>query len=570
MVLFLNKKFGKIFKIVLVLALIGIGVNLLQQRYITESSAYKDYLQSYIGTDSDATSTENSVTLKSFYNGVFQSLMDNAIPGEASETFGEECKLDGDVGYRAHDDEKWSSLTLKNLANCLKIEDSDFQNLKTSHKSFTDDISKLSMPKNSYQGDGIVIVGGGKYSVMALQVIKALRKFGTTLPVEVFIPPTDIGDTAFCNALESTYNAKCIYINRILPDEMIENFTFKGYQFKSLAIITSTFKNILLLDADNFPVKKLDGIFKEEPFVSTGLVTWPDFWRHTTQPLFYDIAGMNINMKNRVRNADDDITPPVVYTKDFKDLEDVPLHDFDGTIPDPSTESGEMIFNKDKHLNTILLSLYYNVNGPTWYYPIFSQKAAGAGDKDTFLAAATYYNLPFYQVRSRVGVDGYHKSEDDSFRGVAMLQHDFVHDYQQYLLAKSEITEKYSGKNAKFDPNYSSEAIHDHYFKETSVLFIHAHLPKFDPVILAKDNDLIENGHHIRMYRNCHKFQFDIELENFELMKDVICDNPLGFKYIEKQLTKGTVTKEKMCQYISDRVNFLQSTHNDAMAGTLH
>ena len=105
------------------------------------------------------------------------------------------------------------------------------------------------------------------------------------------------------------------------------------------------------------------------------------------------------------------------------------------------------MIRKSDHLGTILLSLYYNVNGPSWYYPIFSQKASGEGDKETFIAAANFYDLPFYQVKSVTAVDGYHQPHDKGFRGVAMLQHDFVQDYGRQMWAQVEIRSHFAGKD---------------------------------------------------------------------------------------------------------------------------
>ncbi|CCF57082.1 hypothetical protein KAFR_0C00870 [Kazachstania africana CBS 2517] len=607
-----NKRFSKLF---ILLVSIGFFFLLTNRLYINNDSVsvkdYKEYLQSYINnnagdsTDAQGTkggdesvpaaskgknpvlmSTVESNTknrLREFYNEVFQYFINYSPSGKSARHYQDACQLSEKMGNRPHEYASWYKLSYTELNKCLSISKSDVLNLKTSHKEFVENLGKLVLPKNSYKGNGIVTVGGGKFSLMSLLVIRTLRNLGTTLPVEVFIPPQEEkGEMEFCNKILPQYHAKCIYISDILPQQMIDNFEFAGYQFKSLAIIASSFENLLLLDADNFPIKPLDHIFEEEPYVSTGLVLWPDFWRRTTQPLYYEIADVSVDFKTRVRNSIDDITPPPVYTKDMNDLSNIPLHDLKGTIPDVSTESGQLMISKSKHLPTVLLALYYNVNGPSWYYPIFSQKASGEGDKETFLAAANFYDLPYYQIRTEVGVDGYHQPENKGFRGVAMLQHDFAQDYKRYVKAKEEVRLKYGkdrySSKIKYDPNYDVDSFYRTYFdsgsepgqggaQEVDVMFIHSNLPKFEPLTSWKTSDLIIDGKHIRSFTNLKRLKnYDIELENFKIYHEVLCEQGLHFKYLDDALGNNKNDKSSMCKYISDRLDFLQSTHEAAIS----
>ncbi|CAB4257183.1 similar to Saccharomyces cerevisiae YBR015C MNN2 Alpha-1,2-mannosyltransferase [Maudiozyma barnettii] len=582
-----NKRIGKLLKITLViLGVLGVYALIESVRsgndYSNLSvSQYRDYLKNHIDTlsssaDSDGHNKEEKVKderLLKFYSSVFQSIIDHSPTGKCRRVYKDSCKLSSDVGNRPDDYKNWFKLSFAELIDCLELDSGEIENLSKSHASFIEQLNKLVLPKDSYKNDGIVTVGGGKFSLMAFLVIRTLRNLGTTLPVEVFIPPNDEGETEFCNKLLPKYNAKCVYISDILPQEMINNFEFKGYQFKSIAIIASSFENLLLLDADNFPIKPLDDIFEAEPYKSTGLVMWPDFWRRTTQPLYYQIAGRTIDFKTRIRNSIDDLTPPHVYTKNLQDLKDVPFHDFLGTIPDVSTESGQLLINKSKHLATVLLALYYNVNGPTWYYPIFSQKAAGEGDKETFIAAANFYDLPFYQVKTNVGVDGYHQPNDKGYRGVAMLQHDFIQDYGKYVKARTDISNKYAKAGLAYDPEYSVESFYKEYFEdgqkqtEVDVMFIHSNLPKFDPYTLWTDEDLIVDGKHIRSFTNLRRLKnYDIELENFKVFKEVLCGVskvPL-FKYLEDKMNANDF--KSMCQYIDNRLDFLEESHASAIS----
>ncbi|CCH61619.1 hypothetical protein TBLA_0F00740 [Henningerozyma blattae CBS 6284] len=539
--------------------------------------------KSNIKTQEDDEATRKQKVYK-FYQDIFNILKNTTIPGKSDRVYKLECQLKGDVGTRPDNYKEWYKLTSKELSNCLEVPYETAKMLQESHADYVDKIGSLVLPKVAYGGKGIVTVGGGKFSVLAFLIIRTLRNLGTSLPVEVFIPPSDEGETDFCNNVLPQYNAKCIYMTDILPKEFVDEFEFKGYQFKSLAMIASSFDDLLMLDADNFPIKDLDNIFEQEPYTSTGLVMWPDFWRRTTNPVYYSIADVPVNEKKRVRNTFDDLTPVEIYTEDISDLSDVPFHDLEGTLPDVSTESGQLMINKEKHIATVLLALYYNFNGPTWYYPIFSQKAAGEGDKETFIAAANFYGLSYYQVRTSVGVDGYHQSDDKGFRGVAMLQHDFVQDYERYERARNEIDIKYGGakKVMKYDYNYSPDDFYKTYFdsgddsnvnqpiKEVDIMFVHSNLPKFDPFTLWDENDLTLDGSHFRSYLKLpHLTHYDLEYENFKIFHQSLCVLKNQFKYLEDKFQGKESNRESMCNYIMDRLKYLTDTHEMALKGPI-
>ncbi|AMD22849.1 HHR080Cp [Eremothecium sinecaudum] len=514
---------------------------------------------------SDDLKYERQVKLHKYFEKVFQHIKEFSPVGRSSKKYGKGCRLDENVVGRPDSVDRWDLLTTKNLGQCLEISKSDRDMLKKKHNSYVNAISLLSLPKGAYQGRGIVTVGGGQFSVLSLVMIKMLRKLGTTLPVEVLIPPGEEGDEQLCKQVFPELNAKCISLSDVLPASVISNFAFKGYQLKSLAIIASSFQDLLLLDADNIPVVPLDNIFDAEPYKFTKLVLWPDFWRRTTSPIYYEVADIPVGPE-RVRNCMDDFTPPSVYTES-SDLDKVPLHDLQGTVPDVSTESGQILINKYYHLPTVLLSLYYNVNGPTWYYPMFSQKAAGEGDKETFIASANFYELKYYQVKSIPGVEGYRIDGNPSnFRGVAILQHDFREDYKGYMKAQTHAKEKYL-ESATLDPDYSLEKLYKQYFgngkgDDIPFMFAHCNFPKFEPWVLSARDDLIENGHHIRSFTSLDKLQnFDLELEAFDILNKYICQEMVEFQYYKNLSVEE---RTKMCQYVKDRLRFLKETHESA------
>lgn len=517
-----------------------------------------------------AGSSVDKGALKNFYSEIFGLLGRHAPEGESEKKYSPECQLNNAVGSTKDDVDMWSILTKEELSKCLEVPEDSIAMLKKNHVEFTSAISKITLPNNIYKGQGIIMVGGTKFSLLALLSVKTLRRFGTTLPVEVFIPPGDEKEDNLCGKLLPELNAKCIYITDLLPTDSISKFDFQNYQFKSLALATSSFKDVLFLDADNFPIKNLDNIFESGAYIDNGMVLWPDFWRRTTSPAYYLISDHNVDLTERVRNNRDALTPPVIYTDPSVEIKNIPMHDFKGTLPDVSTESGEIIIDKERHLKTMLLSLYYNVYGPAWYYSIFSQGVSGEGDKETFIAAATFFDLPYYQVKKGVGIAGYQRKT--GYRGVAMLQHNFIEDYSRYQDAAAYVKDKYEIKSEEdvvaFNENYRPHEIYEKFFegegvKDADVMFIHSHLPKFEPVALWKEQDLIEDGKHVRSYRSPEKINnYDIELENFKDLNELICQKKHAFNYLTKALGTNEDARAGVCGYITDRLQFLEDSHD--------
>lgn len=505
--------------------------------------------------------------LKQLYSSLMTTLVDMSPEGELEKKYNKACKLKGALDGNPNRYETWFRATYDSLNNCLEIPDEKFNLLRAKHAAVTEMINQIVLPKKSLKGKGVVIVGGGKYSVLAASNIQIMRMFNTTLPVEVFIPPGE-DDDQFCDEYLPKLNAKCTHIEDILDEKTLNEVKFKGYQYKSLALLSSRFEHILFLDADNFPIKNLDKIFDEPSYKKNGLILWSDFWRRTASPKYYDIAGIKYNRNKRVRNLFDDITPVEVYTENMNDLKDVPFHDLEGTVPDASTESGQFLINKKTHWKTIALSLYYNLNGPKWYYPIFSQGAPGEGDKETFASAATVFGLPFYQLRRRPGVGGYHDTE---YHGVCMLQEDFRVDINNYFKAEKIIKAKYNKKNPTFEDknNTTLQNFYDTYFvhDESDIMFVHFNFPKLDPVDLSKDHRFIsDDGKHVRSISNLKSIgYFDLELNVNLNLKDMLCGDNVTFSYVKKSFKKPETTKEKVCGYIESRIKFLSSTHQDAI-----
>lgn len=321
------------------------------------------------------------------YKEIVDTLKNTALEGKFDVTKSEDCKLaDIDISNVS----KFDRLTESELLKCFPVSEELVTKLKEHHSSFKSFVKDTIMPKfkkleeskdKLYQDQGVVIVAGGKYSLMAMPVIKSIRENGgvtikNTLPIELIIPPSESDDKKFCTnvlpKLDPTGLTNCVFLSDYFDSETLKHVA--GYQLKAFSLLVSSFEKVLLLDADNYVINSLDNFFDGDIFRETGMILWPDFWRRVHNPRLYDIAGLKVERK-QVRYSVDYISPKELYTQ--SDKSKVPFHDFEGAIPDGSTESGQMLVDKSKHLDTIIMSLYYNFNGPSYYYRLLGQASFG-------------------------------------------------------------------------------------------------------------------------------------------------------------------------------------------------
>lgn len=538
--------------------------------------------------------TESSITLNpsghtgvsrdKFYTELFAALHEYR-PEEPPEdinsvTRSDTCDWPGDVSVR--DFAKAPKLSYTNLRACYALPARIVRSLHAAHSSFVTKMRKSFNPSPANiqswftGGRGIVTVGGDRFSVLLLTMIIRLRRTGTTLPIEVIIPPQDEGDDDFCNNFLPHYNARCVFFKDVLPANVVDNFPISRFQIKSLGLILSSFKEIIYIDADSYPIKNLDHVFDTTAYKDKGLIMWPDIWRRFTAPDFYEIANVELNTKKRARYQNDDILPVSHYDNESSDnshhlLNEVPLHDLEGAVPDPTSESGQMIIDKTRHLHTLLLAFYYNYYGPKWYFKMFSQGTSGEGDKESFLSAAHVLGLPYYQVNTDLEHDGFNH-EELGYQGLGLLQMDFEQDYIRHQEAKSKIHQSID-KYSKFASDYTNE-----WFRENimdiknhplDVLFIHASFYKFNPWQMYQSNQFLDaSKQHVRGFRRLTRYGFDFELEAFRMLRNHLCGTEtIKFKYLEDKINKPEWPE--VCRYLSEHTAFLENTHEEALSGKL-
>lgn len=391
--------------------------------------------------------------------------------------------------------------TKEMLAHFLRLSPQETSDLAGSHAkflermptSFPNDLIKYGQFSNFMRGTGIVYLGGDIYNQLVFLSIKTLRSNGSKLPVEVIIPKRSDFDIDLCLRLLPKLNARCKIMSDYLPTSF-NSSEVKGYQMKNIAILMSSFENVLYLDADNLPIKNPDPFFSNKPYTNHHMVLWPDLWRRSTSPHYYDIAKIDIDLKTKERNS--------YFPNDIRGLYAAPneysMHDCKNAIPEASSETGQLLINKRVHFKTLILAMYYNFYGPDYYYPLFSQGAAGEGDKETFIAAAHKLGLPYYQVKEFTREFGPINKKTQRHEFFGMGQYDPIVDYllsnedhedAKYATFKGDdgvvkqqrISYRNRGKPtyAKDETDVGKSNYNYHMFPLSNLFFLHANWPKF-------------------------------------------------------------------------------------------
>lgn len=229
---------------------------------------------------------------------------------------------------------------------------------------------------------GIVMVIYDKLLLSVYASIRSLRKMGSQLPVELWYN-ADETDTAHPLIVELRDNYGAFL--REIRDPRASRFYTKIY-----ASFYSAFDRVLLLDADNFPVRDPAYLFSTKAFNDTGAIFWPDFWC-ANRTIF------NINQNSFVWE---------LLGVDYVDMFE--------------QESGQVLIDRRRHERAMHALLHYGLTEP--HYPDTLHLLWG--DKDLFRMAWMRTNSSFHMIQRPPGSAGIKAKFLDIFCGVTMVQHD--------------------------------------------------------------------------------------------------------------------------------------------------
>ncbi|MDZ4847681.1 MAG: hypothetical protein SGI77_00160 [Pirellulaceae bacterium] len=252
-------------------------------------------------------------------------------------------------------------------------EDLTIENASLAARDF---LERLSRYPDTFQGRGIAICAGGRrYNTCAWVLVRLLRYLRCQLPIEVWCYEVEL-DRPWANLLEP-YDVRL----RVVPNQGINVPSRRdGWRLKSKAILESRFNEVLLLDADNVPVRDPSYLFDCPEYQEKGAVFWPDCNRTNRRSLQWKVF-------------------------------DVPYRD------EPEQESGQVLINKKTCWAPLNLCDWYNVNTDFFYRFVY-------GDKDTFRFAWHRCNVEYAMPSKGVGLSMYTMLQHD-FQGKVIFQHRF-------------------------------------------------------------------------------------------------------------------------------------------------
>lgn len=264
---------------------------------------------------------------------------------------------------------------------------------------------------NDFSGKGIVICAGGiRYFTCAWVNINLLRKKGCVLPIELWYNDGELNHEIILKLKK--LNVECKNVDHF------SSTSLKNYALKPFAILNSSFKEVLFIDADNNCLSDPTELFESEEYRQFGCLFWPDFWKT-------------------------DIDNPI-----WKIINNNEYFEFE-------QESGQILINKERCWRELNLCMYFNSKRDIYYKFLL-------GDKDTFKFAWKALHTPYFMISTSVGYCGFSTGLDGmEFYGLAMVQHDllgkplFIHqNLLKWDLVKDD--ELLWAKIKTFQPNSSN------------------------------------------------------------------------------------------------------------------
>lgn len=214
----------------------------------------------------------------------------------------------------------------------------DHNNALQRLNDFVESLRASSQPTDTGQGRGIVICGGGpKYSVCLWVCVNMLRRVGCTLPIQLW----HLGSRELSNPMRQLLEplgVECVDAEKVRSDHPVR--TLNGWELKPFAIMHSRFRDVLLLDADNVPLRDPEFLFETPQYCESGAIFWPDFSRLKKDRSIWKLTGIA-----------------------FQD--------------EPEFESGQIAVDKARCWNALSLTMWMNEHSDFWYRHIH-------GDKETF------------------------------------------------------------------------------------------------------------------------------------------------------------------------------------------
>ncbi len=284
------------------------------------------------------------------------------------------------------------------------------KNAQNMHYSIEKRIPQFSPP--IYNGNGYVVIGNRQTYWYIYSLLKVLESLKCKFPLEVIIPTHSEYDPYFCERIlpQANMNAKCVLVPDVFKFELITKYNLlSAVNLEIIALLTSSFEKALFLETNNYPVNSIDFLFTD-----SDMIIWPDEKQAKTPGIFLKIqGGHRLNLNDMIYLEDGHLVKRKrievgnspgnreralqlgIIERNYQDLE----------MEDVSIDGGQILVNKGKHLQTLLLALWYNIEGDDKFYSLLSEKPADEIDDATKLRtipiASNYLMKKCYRIPQR-------------------------------------------------------------------------------------------------------------------------------------------------------------------------
>lgn len=204
---------------------------------------------------------------------------------------------------------------------------------------------------------GILINAGGKKLLTNLVILlKVLREHHKCqLPVEIAWQGKHEMDDDTFQALKSSFGPLYGFDITEMPYPAHHrdiSSHWPKYVGKTYSLLHTRFQEVLMLDADNLPLRDPSYLFDTPEYRKHGNTFWPDYWASWVPDKAYEVLGLNATLTKAAVN----------YQKGFKKRD---------------TESGQMVLDRVRHMDALEYVFLINSYSDVMYKIIH-------GDKDTF------------------------------------------------------------------------------------------------------------------------------------------------------------------------------------------
>jgi hypothetical protein len=204
-------------------------------------------------------------------------------------------------------------------------------------------------PQDRYRGRGIVIcAGGARYFTNAWVCLNVLRRLGCRLTIQLWYLNGRELDPEM-KRLVRPLQVECVDASRMRRRRPVRRLG--AWELKPYAILFSAFREVLLLDADNVPVRDPTFLFDTSQFKESGALFWPDYGRFLRGTHIWRSCGL-----------------------------EVPAG--------PEFESGQIVVDKSRCWPALRLALWFNEHSDFYYQYLH-------GDKETFSLAFRRLQVAF-------------------------------------------------------------------------------------------------------------------------------------------------------------------------------